>query len=1193
MESFEGATMNTCAMSTSKRSCRWIASLALGLCLTLPIWGQSKEKDKEVEGGPMETCPPVVPLSQQEAARAELREQAGDLHVTYRADLGTPRTLYNPTGFLTKALPFGDAKELTDNFLKANAEVLGLLNEDFDGIEVTDSYRSEATGISHFYFQQTHAGLALHNGQLQVHMNAEGRILSLNSDFVPGLAKKAETPKPALEAAEAVHLTLLGLGIKTESPPKVRKKPSGLNQQTTLSSEKISKSDIEPHLVWFSPPDSCQVKLAWSFSIEPLEGKHLYDQLVDATTGELLWRQDRVLRDLYAAFPQPLENPDRGAWAPVLNPAAPGPSPFGWHDVNGMAGADFLTMQGNNAHAYLDPQNLDRPTSPEPACAAGQICSFRLDLSLEFGSHLSSNSNAALSNAFYWTNLAHDLSALYGFDEAAGNLQAINLRSAGSGGDHLQLEVHDSASVGFIQNAFFTSAPEGTSPRLELPLWSCPTCTPSFRDSALDNGVILHEYAHGISQRLIGGPSNVSCLSQNQQAGEGISDIFALLLTHEERHDGDDSRGLANYLLGEPSTGPGIRLQPYSTDPSLNTGTYETIHGRSSIHAIGEVWAQAVWRAYWAMIDRYGFDPNLHDAQGGAGNQRMLLYVIQGLALTTCNPTFADLRDGIIQAAIANNNGADVCLLWNAFAEFGLGIDADAAGPNSTRVRNGFSPASDCRCTQTPPGLVSWWALDQPEVDLAYDQADLDLGIHGTLQGDPRPGRGLVGLGMVFDGDEDSIEALGGSAFNGFEETGFTLEGWIMPERALPPNGSQLIWHFGTRGTSGESIMLSRNGDNGLTVTFFDSGAARSFSTAASTLDINRWSHIALTFLGPPRDNRIWVNGQQVASDRGPFDLGNDRNGLRLAGDSATNIPFFEGRMDEVAIYRGARSESEIQAIADAYKAGRCKSYCGRPKTSYARVVQMYRSTGPANGGFGPDLFFGSPGPDDIASNNGRDCIYGFGGDDTLFGRRDRDTIFGGPGEDTIEGNEDNDEIFGGPGDDFIRGRRGADTLAGGPDDDTIEGNDGDDRIHGNEGDDTLLGHRGGDTIFGGPGNDIIEGNDGADTIDGGEGNDIADGGSGIDRILGGPGRDKIYGGSRGDTLEGGSGRDFLHGQRGADILRGEDHNDRLCGGSGGDTLEGGLGTDEFRGGSGNDTEIEVETSVDSDRCNAAAFDAW
>ena len=62
----------------------------------------------------------------------------------------------------------------------------------------------------------------------------------------------------------------------------------------------------------------------------------------------------------------------------------------------------------------------------------------------------------------------------------------------------------------------------------------------------------------------------------------------------------------------------------------------------------------------------------------------MMLYVNEGLKNTICSPAFTDIRDGIIQAAVDNHGGEDVCRMWTAFAAFGLGSNAVSGGPNST-----------------------------------------------------------------------------------------------------------------------------------------------------------------------------------------------------------------------------------------------------------------------------------------------------------------------------------------------------------------------------------------------------------------------------------------------------------------------------------------------------------------------------
>ena len=113
-----------------------------------------------------------------------------------------------------------------------------------------------------------------------------------------------------------------------------------------------------------------------------------------------------------------------------------------------------------------------------------------------------------------------------------------------------------------------------------MQMYTCTNASPA-RDGDLDNGVIVHEYGHGISIRQVGGPGNSSCLNNSQQAGEGWSDWLALAYTHEPGDAGTDARGIGTYLFGQAANGPGIRDQQYSTNPAVNTWTYESISGAS------------------------------------------------------------------------------------------------------------------------------------------------------------------------------------------------------------------------------------------------------------------------------------------------------------------------------------------------------------------------------------------------------------------------------------------------------------------------------------------------------------------------------------------------------------------------------------------------------------------------------------
>jgi hypothetical protein len=106
---------------------------------------------------------------------------------------------------------------------------------------------------------------------------------------------------------------------------------------------------------------------------------------------------------------------------------------------------------------------------------------------------------------------------------------------------------------------------------------------------------------------------------------------------------------------------------------------------------------------YWALVAKHGFSAGdqLLDPVGGGwtGSHRALLYVNEGLKNTACSPTFLDTRDGVIQAATDNFGGEDVCDVWQAFADWGLGTDAATGGSGSTSATNGFSIPLECQCS--------------------------------------------------------------------------------------------------------------------------------------------------------------------------------------------------------------------------------------------------------------------------------------------------------------------------------------------------------------------------------------------------------------------------------------------------------------------------------------------------------------
>lgn len=197
---------------------------------------------------------------------------------------------------------------------------------------------------------------------------------------------------------------------------------------------------------------------------------------------------------------------------------------------------------------------------------------------------------------------------------------------------------------------------------------------PKVLDSGLDNGIIAHEFGHGISARIAGGPNNM-CLKNAEQMGEGWSDFFALSSTVKPEDTGEMSRGFCSYLFNEPSTGKGFRRYPYTTDMSINPLTYGNVAINQEVHELGEVWGAILWDMYWALVEKYGWSENPYEPS--SGNYKAVKLVIEGLKNVICSPGFVDARNAILAAEEELYNGQDNCLLWEVFARRGLGYSAE------------------------------------------------------------------------------------------------------------------------------------------------------------------------------------------------------------------------------------------------------------------------------------------------------------------------------------------------------------------------------------------------------------------------------------------------------------------------------------------------------------------------------------
>jgi extracellular elastinolytic metalloproteinase len=216
-----------------------------------------------------------------------------------------------------------------------------------------------------------------------------------------------------------------------------------------------------------------------------------------------------------------------------------------------------------------------------------------------------------------------------------------------------------------------------------------------YADGDFDNGIIAHEYGHGISNRLTGGRLNTSCLTAPEQMGEGWSDWIALMMQIKTGDNGGTARAIGTYAQNETPSGSGIRNYPYSTNMAINPLTFADTNGKTfidsndgiekvSVHAVGEVWAATLWDLTWAYIGKYGFSSNIYTGTGG--NNKVMRLVLDAMKLQPCNPSFIQARDAIIAAEQATTGGQDFCMIWKVFARRGMGVNASSGNNSGDRT---------------------------------------------------------------------------------------------------------------------------------------------------------------------------------------------------------------------------------------------------------------------------------------------------------------------------------------------------------------------------------------------------------------------------------------------------------------------------------------------------------------------------
>jgi extracellular elastinolytic metalloproteinase len=366
---------------------------------------------------------------------------------------------------------------------------------------------------------------------------------------------------------------------------------------------------------------------------------------------------------------------------------------------------------------------------------------------------------------------------------------------------------------------------------LEISLFVDATVSiPESVDASFDAGIIGHEYGHGISTRLTGG-GNTGCLSNADQMGEGYGDFFGLISTMNPAVDGTFPRGVGTFVQRQGVDGGGIRRYKYTPDMTIDPLTYADIPAGptsgSSIYNIGELWTSVLWDLVWELSAEYGFEPDFMAQTGG--NNIAINLVIEGLKIQPCNPGLIDARDAILAADEALYDGANQCLIWDAFARRGMGFNA-SQGSNDAPGDAVASFESRPECT---------YALDfKKEMQAGVDPGE-EFSVKLTISNYKAETATGVSLADVIP---TGATYVAGSAVLGVDGTGD-----ITPTQT----GNELIFALNDM-ASGDIVtityMLLASEDIVSTTTFFDDYEQGEINWIYESLDpiSNFWSQIDL-----------------------------------------------------------------------------------------------------------------------------------------------------------------------------------------------------------------------------------------------------------------------------------------------------------------------------------------------------------
>lgn len=543
--------------------------------------------------------------------------------------------------------------------VKSITETLGFAPDQADEFAADPAVQKAESGARTVHLHQLYKGIPIYGAARAVRFDPKGAITETlgatvtvpqNQPLRPQIGVEravriaaehvAEPDDDEVDATDQFGEPLAHTGVDLDGwEPRVIASFTDRPELPTVLDKGPFGDEIKASLIWF-PVD--ELRLSWEVLLTLGDYEEQYRTIVDAQTGEVLFAKQLVHTALARAnvyrvdgsrprelVDFPLALTEHGLPVAQLPQGFPDP----WIEAD--------KAEGNAVFAHLN----DAGPTLQGTQSNGRV---------EFNPSDATGDEQKILNIFYFNGVMHDFFYVLGFREADGNFQRSNLGRGGLGSDRVDARSYPQPVFG---TASMATGADGRSPVMKMgPVSS------TGRHTAFDSSVVFHEFMHGVTNRLVGGPMNDRALDDPQSGGmgEGWGDYVACTI--------NDATVVGSWVVNRAS---GIRGFPYDGDfpdsfGDIGAGRYDEVHN------IGEIWCAT-----------------LMEANREVGNVLTIQLVVDALKLSPANPGFLDMRDAILAALDAKLTAGQLDAdehatarrgLWRVFAKFGMGPGASSNG---------------------------------------------------------------------------------------------------------------------------------------------------------------------------------------------------------------------------------------------------------------------------------------------------------------------------------------------------------------------------------------------------------------------------------------------------------------------------------------------------------------------------------